>query len=326
MPKKASNGIDYLNIGHLNIYHLANKIHDLSVFIENPEPFHFLGLTETRLKNHITDETINIPNYTIYRRDSSDQGQVGIAAFVHRSVDHLTKRRSDLEKHIECLVLEFSSGQHNRPLFIVYVYKNPSENNHDFQEKFQDFSDLLGLPHTDTLLLGDFNIDLNKPHHSWDCTLNLLGLQQFIKEPTRITYNTSTIIDHIYSNCPDHVSEAKVPNLSISDHFPIKCKWKLKTRVSKKKEHTTIRYRCFKNFDETLFLQDLSQINFDNVLQQSDPEKALDIWYALFSSVLGKHAPIRTKRVKRKTQPPWLNAEIIKAMKVRDSLKKQKKI
>ena len=46
----------------------------------------------------------------------------------------------------------------------------------------------------------------------------------------------------------------------------------------------------------------------------------------ILGSVIDKHAPIKQKRVKHPSLPPWLNDEIIKAMAERDSFKKDKKL
>ena len=40
--------------------------------------------------------------------------------------------------------------------------------------------------------------------------------------------------------------------------------------------------------------------------------------------MLGKHAPVRQRRVKTREKPPWLTKEIMQAMKIRDELRKQK--
>ena len=58
-------------------------------------------------------------------------------------------------------------------------------------------------PHADILVLGDFNINLLKPHSSWDPTITLLGLTQLVKSSTRFTHTSATLIDHIYTNNPD---------------------------------------------------------------------------------------------------------------------------
>ena len=41
--------------------------------------------------------------------------------------------------------------------------------------------------HADVLVLGDFNINMLKPHSYWDFTLALFGLAQLITSPTRTT-------------------------------------------------------------------------------------------------------------------------------------------
>ena len=54
-------------------------------------------------------------------------------------------------------------------------------------------------PHADILVLGDLNINLLKPHSSWDSAITLLGLTQLVKSPTRFTHTPATLIDHIYT-------------------------------------------------------------------------------------------------------------------------------
>ena len=46
----------------------------------------------------------------------------------------------------------------------------------------------------------------------------MYGLQQLITEPTRMTQTSATLIDLIYTNCPDTIVCSGVPHISISDH------------------------------------------------------------------------------------------------------------
>ena len=78
-----------------------------------------------------------------------------------------------------------------------------------------------------------------------------------IREPTRVTETTSTIIDHVYTSHPDNIIESFVLPYSISDHFPVCFTRKISNRISKSK-HVTTKYRCFKNFNEDVFLANLS--------------------------------------------------------------------
>ena len=95
-------------------------------------------------------------------------------------------------------------------------------------------------PHADILVLGDFNIDLLKPHSSWDSTITLLGLTQLVKSPTRITQTSATLIDQIYTNNPDVITEVSVPDLSISDHCPISCSRSIKLPKCEPQTHSYI--------------------------------------------------------------------------------------
>ena len=94
-----------LRVSHLNIYHLDNKTLDLSHFLHaSSEPFHLYGITESRLHQGISDETIGIVDYDLIRRDAKHPGETGIAVYIHQSISSMTSRRHDLEhKDIDCI-------------------------------------------------------------------------------------------------------------------------------------------------------------------------------------------------------------------------------
>ena len=68
-----------------------------------------------------------------------------------------------------------------------------------------------------------------------------LDLKQLIKHPTRFTCHTSTLIDHIITNCEEKVTQSDVWP---SDHQLIFCTRKIK-RV-KTKNHKQISFRSLK--------------------------------------------------------------------------------
>ena len=84
-----------LRVGHLNVYHLYNKVPDVCNFLQSQSfsEYHLLGITESRLDFRITDHSISIPDYHITRRDRQLPGQTGIAVSVHQSVQAITHRR-----------------------------------------------------------------------------------------------------------------------------------------------------------------------------------------------------------------------------------------
>ena len=72
-------------------------------------------------------------------------------------------------------------------------------------------------------LMRDFNRDLSNVQikNAWTDYMEPLGLTQLLSEATRVTNDTRTLIDHIYSNCPENVNSLNIPNIGLSDHFPI---------------------------------------------------------------------------------------------------------
>ena len=77
--------------------------------------------------------------------------------------------------------------------------------------------------------MGDFNIDMQKGNPAWDSTISLVGLNQMITSPTRITPQASMLIDHIYTSDTSIVSNILVPATGISGHFPVCCTLSVKT-------------------------------------------------------------------------------------------------
>ena len=84
------------------------------------------------------------------------------------------------------------------------------------------------------ILLGDLNINLGRKQESWTATTTSLGLVQVIKEHTRVTDNTQTLLDHIYTKNENKISNARILDNSISDHSPIYCSYTMKTPKIKK--------------------------------------------------------------------------------------------
>ena len=152
---------------------------------------------------------------------------------------------------------------------------------------------------TEVLIFGDFNIDyLQEVPTYWSTVFEQFDFEQIITNPTRVSRARSTLIDHIYANKPNRVSEINVPCISMSDHYPVCI-----TRQLPQKNHKTkpleIKYRDFKNFDEKSFLKDLSESEILEVTKMNNPNDALGKLYSCFLDTLKKHAKMKSKRVKQ---------------------------
>jgi len=176
----------------------------------------------------------------------------------------------------------------------------------------------------ETIILGDFNIDYMKtPPLTWISNFETYNFTQLINTPTRVTDKSATIIDHVYTNKPDNISETNVPVYALSDHYPV-CITRHVPKSYKNGQHIEIQYRDFKQFDEEMFLNDLVCKPFQSVCNIADVNTALDKWYQMFNAALDKHAPIKTKRVKQQITPKWITPEISEARHLSDNFHKKK--
>ena len=228
-----------------------------------------------------------------------------------------------MSEKVECIWVE-TKHPASPAVLVGYVYRNPAAT-HPWFDDFVQMMDKVCESNPNIVLLGDFNIDLLKPQPTCSSATALFALRQQIRRATGITQTSATLLDHIYTNNEQMLSKVRVSDISVSDHCPVICTWSCKQPQNMTKGHTTVQYRCFKHFDQDAFLWDLSLAPFANVFSFSDPNQALTAWYEAFIPVVEKHAPIRRRRVKHPTLPQWLSSEIIKAMKLRDRLKRDKK-
>ena len=177
--------------------------------------------------------------------------------------------------------------------------------------------------------MGDINCDLSQecgrpPSDSNARHLlnlyQLFSLKQIIKEPTRVTLTTSTLIDHIATTCTDNILDSDVHKVALSDHYMVYCKRKLKGAVSG--SHKMIVTRNMKKFNEEAFVADAASICWETVVNNfSDTNDLIREWSSLFSAIVEKHAHMREMKVSD-SNSPWITSELKSLMISRDKPKK----
>ena len=63
---------------------------------------------------------------------------------------------------------------------------------------------------------------------------------------------------------------------------------------------------------------------FTEVLNFTDPDKALVTWYNDYLTIVNRHAPLKRKRVKHPKLPPWLNKDTKETMAERERQTKER--
>ena len=141
----------------------------------------------------------------------------------------------------------------------------------------------------------------------------LFSLSQLTEEPTRVTLNTKTTIDHIATTSKNDIAKSGVFKASMSDRYMVYCVRKLNGFFQR--NHTI-------KFSSQSFLNDVAQIHWKQVIGSSnDVNLLVQNWSNIFSLVIDKHAPLREIHVSEK-YCVWINSKLKNLMISRDRLKK----
>ena len=225
ITKKSWPSSEGLKIGYLNINSARNKTDEIASILHNDgSGFHLFCFAESRLSQTILDSEIFMPGYDIVRLDTDPHNPKLTGLLVYCSKVLSFNRVSSFESFdIESVWFEIKI-KHNSPILIGYVYRNPAEHI-DWYDRFFSLLDAVFLENKETIIMGDFNIDLLKSNSKWDRSYSMYNLEQLIDCPTRVTATSETLIDHIYVNTKQNIHEVCCPPSACSDHFPICLTW-----------------------------------------------------------------------------------------------------
>ena len=111
---------------------------------------------------------------------------------------------------------------YTKSLLISTCYRPPNSQANIF-DLWAGFLSKCDLEDKELILLGDLNCDVSKSvPDAHTCKIQLLcslyQIHQLIKESTRLTPMSATLIDLILTNRPENISRSGVRHLGISDH------------------------------------------------------------------------------------------------------------
>ena len=141
------------------------------------------------------------------------------------------------------------------------------------------------------------------------------SLTEIIKEPTRITCSTSTLLDQILNNSSEKASQKGVIDVGISDHQLIYCTRKIKR--TKHNMHNQIQVRSLKKYSAEIFTNALKTVQFPNYNIFSNVNVAYSDLLNKISNTIDRVAPIKEIIIKNNTQE-WFDNEISEAIKIRE--------
>ena len=223
--KNTTNTMKGFKLLHINCRSINKNFTQIENMLASCHPITALAVSETWL----TTATKDIPQITGYTFISSPRvikSHGGVGIYVNEQL-HCFKRAdlSFMTSYLECLVVEVPHRK-KRSILIGCIYKAPNADNVLFNMHILKILNMIQATNKITFLLGDYNLDLLKyqSHGATNEFLSSMISHSFfpiIRNPTRITESSISLLDNIFTNCIRNNFSAAIIYSDISDHFPI---------------------------------------------------------------------------------------------------------
>lgn len=278
-----------------------------------------LALTETWLSPDTLPSVLNslTPKGYFILHQPRVQGRGGGIALIYRQSLNISKVDIPSFPSFEAFCLNLSLA--NFSCTILTVYRSPSHSKSTFLTEFSTLLESLISSPSELLITGDFNFHVDCPSDPNVSQLLSLfqtfDLTQFVSFPTHSSGHTLDLF--ITRSTSDLIADVDFSIQPFSDHYSIHSV--LSVPSTGRLPRTSKLIRSIRSIDPVAFSNDV----FDSFLY-SRPPTTLDSYEALFSStmstLLEKHAPLKTITCSSRTRKPFITDEIRAAKTKRSKL------
>ena len=327
----------YQNVqGLIPFSHLASdhpsldrtKIFELNTEICKNKP-DLVMLNETWLNKSIKNsEIIEGSDYNVFRSDRSqvthprDPNNLkkfkkrggGVLIAVRSDIDAVSKRVS-LKSGAEIVAVEITFDGSKFVFCTCYRVGTLGIVNHD-SIRSSIASLFKSKKPKRIFIVGDFNLssvhwplvdndpNVNSTEKVFVDTFNDFGLSQCIECPTHIKGKTLDILLTNYALLVNNINVLDHNSICKSDHFPLT--FQVKTKVKRKKPTKRKIYK-FKHVNWEALNRDICSIDWNAILDRTEPEVAWSRFKSKLFFHVNKHIP--TIKIKSEFQPPWYDSD-----------------
>ena len=310
---------------HVNIRSVPANLSSLSNYTSSLEKaFDVIALTETWLQHHNID-SYNLHGYKMESRIRENCRGGGVSILLKESLHY--KLRMDLSFYsdsFESIFLEITNL--SRKVLVAAIYRPPGTDLDEFNRILSHLLDSIRSEQILCYLMGDFNVDLLKSelHRATSEFCDILFSHSFlplISKPTRITTDSFSLIDNIFTNSVNYSQH--MPGIlyaDISDHLPvfalspsIRCSPDIQTN------EPTLQ-RDFSSRNIVIFRAAAERYDWSSVLSANDPQSAYTLFHNALLALFNECFPFRLRNSVYKNRKPWLTAGLKNSIKMKNLL------
>lgn len=296
---------------------LYNKQDIIKTFLEEPSSSKYIALcvTETWL-TPAKSNIINFQGYHLaasYNRKNRTGG--GVCIIIKDNIEYIER------KDIECLTIEYvvevcAIELVKLDILLITVYWNGSGFD-IFMNQFKKILDYIQMKFYKKKIIigGDFNTNILQNTKESKSLLNLMleyNFQQHIKVPTRITKNSSTCLDLIFTNFINNVSSS-VQEFGFSDHNGtiVHLENTNVLQINSKSTFWYIHKRIYNNKNINKFKTNLQKIDWEKyILQNKNINDNYNTLNCILYDILEYCIPKKRIKINYSNKKSWLTRGI----------------
>ena len=293
-----------------------------------------LALTETWLNDDTTAPDIVGYSFESVQSKGTKNFAGGVGIYVSNDLEYELQPNLDLKyKGCEDLWIkirdcEKEKEKRSKDLILGVIYRHPNQSYKSFTDHLCKTLHALNEKKLNYVIVGDVNIDSSKYNVAYNITdyintLNSFECNQFIDKPTRVKSNSSTCIDHVYSNlCTESIVNYIILS-DISDHYSILSK--VDYDINRKSYEPVYRRKTNLSEDEWYAFSFELDEKLKNTPLPDCPNDCAETIIKTYQGLIDKYMPLRKLSRKDKSflDKPWITSEIRKYIKQKNKLYKK---
>ena len=316
-----------LSLFHLNIRSIPQNLSKLTAYLcMLPLDFSIIGISESWLTESNKD-CYQISGYNSEHLCRKTKRGGGVSILIKTNVKY--KRREDLDimnDNAEAIFIEIKREEFNtkKDMIIGVVYRPPNTDLQNFMDTMNNWISPINSTKTINYYLGDYNLNLlsysvHNPTTSFIDMMYSHSYLPLINKPTRVTSQSMTLIDNIYTNCTLNNIERGIFFTDISDHLPIFCIINSAKPNKSTTEFIHKRIYSTKNFEK--YKEMITNVDWVNpILASNDPQEAFTLLHTTICKYHNICFPLQKIKLGYKTRKPWLTQELKNMIKIKNKL------
>lgn len=299
-----------LRILNINARSIVNKKDSIEATLLEYDP-HITVITETWLRNEISDDLVFPPSYSVFRKDRTANKGGGVAILVKPSIQAIVL--ADVAD-LECLCIKITCwGQ----CFVLYACYRPPDAAPEYLLKLQEH--MTQFQSKKIFVIGDFNL----PNVDWELlrasrksnkNANIVfdimlthDLVQVVRQPTREERSSSAILDLAFLN-RDFCEYTVLIESGLSDHHLVSVTIPLFNSVGHKRT-TTRSFKDYARSDDASIVQYMRSCYDDFIENEDDVDALWNKFTEMCHHCIRSFVTTKSKKIAKNT--PWITCKII---------------